>query len=72
MKNNFIQTDPVCHKRINRLNAHIVIIYKGKEYFLCTPGCKEKFESYPEKYMIKPLTKNNASSSQRILTLDLR
>ncbi|MCM8786412.1 MAG: YHS domain-containing protein [Candidatus Omnitrophica bacterium] len=25
--------------------------YKGKLYFFCCPGCKEKFKSNPEKYL---------------------
>lgn len=27
--------------------------YKGKTYYFCSPGCKEAFESAPEKYLGK-------------------
>jgi YHS domain-containing protein len=42
--------DPVCGKRINRGKAHIVIEYKGMNYFLCCPLCQAQFERAPETY----------------------
>ena len=42
--------DPVCGKRINRSKAHIVIEYKGANYFLCCPLCHAQFERAPETY----------------------
>lgn len=25
--------------------------YKGNDYYFCSPGCKDKFEENPEKYI---------------------
>lgn len=36
--------DPVCGKRIQRGEAHVVIEYEGVGYFLCCPRCQTEFE----------------------------
>lgn len=54
MKKNTTPVDPVCGKKINRNKSHIVIEYKGNEYFLCCPQCQAEFEKSPEKYATKP------------------
>lgn len=33
--------------------------YKGKKVYFCCPGCKEKFEADPEKYIAKLPQFNN-------------
>jgi YHS domain-containing protein len=48
-----INKDPVCGRRINRNKAHMVVEYKGKDYFLCCPVCQAEFERNPEKYKKK-------------------
>ena len=37
----------------NAINKAIFIEYKGKKVYFCCPGCKEKFEAEPEKYIAK-------------------
>jgi YHS domain-containing protein len=51
MKRKQLQRDPVCGQRVNRNKAHIVIIYKGREYPLCCPKCQSEFEMTPEIYI---------------------
>ncbi|MHC4126102.1 MAG: YHS domain-containing protein [Planctomycetota bacterium] len=35
------------------INKGIYTEYKGKKVYFCCPGCKEKFEKKPEKYISK-------------------
>lgn len=35
------------------INKNIFTEYKGKKVYFCCPGCKEKFEKEPEKYISK-------------------
>ena len=35
------------------INKELYIEYKGKKVYFCCPGCKEKFEKEPEKYISK-------------------
>ncbi|MFQ5689982.1 MAG: YHS domain-containing protein [Gemmatimonadota bacterium] len=42
--------DPVCGKRINRNKAHIVVEYRGAEYYVCCSECQSAFERDPEHY----------------------
>ena len=49
-------TCPVMDKAINK---NMFTEYKGKKVYFCCPGCKEKFEKDPEKYIAKlPQFKN--------------
>ncbi len=43
--------DPVCNMDIDEKKAAATTIYKGKTYYFCAIGCKEKFDSEPEKYL---------------------
>lgn len=43
--------DPVCGKRLNKSKAHIIIHYKGQDYYLCCPKCQAEFERQPDKYV---------------------
>lgn len=45
-----VYRDPVCHKKINRQKAQILVQYKGYKYLLCCPLCQSEFEKNPEKY----------------------
>ncbi len=53
MNQKIVNRDPVCGKKINRNKAHIVVEYKGKDYFLCCPLCQAAFEQNPEQYINK-------------------
>ncbi len=35
------------------INKELYTEYKGKKVYFCCPGCKEKFEADPEKYLSK-------------------
>jgi YHS domain-containing protein len=35
------------------INKELYTEYKGKKVYFCCPGCKEKFEKEPEKYISK-------------------
>ena len=35
------------------INKALYTEYKGKKVYFCCPGCKEKFEQEPEKYIAK-------------------
>jgi YHS domain-containing protein len=43
--------DPVCHMMVDEKTARFTTEYKGKTYYFCTPGCKKKFETDPERYL---------------------
>lgn len=43
--------DPVCFMNVNENKADATSIYKGKKYYFCAVGCKEKFDKEPEKYI---------------------
>ncbi len=45
------EKDPVCGMNVNPAAAKYVHEHSGKKYYFCSPGCKEKFESEPEKYL---------------------
>ena len=35
------------------INKELYTEYKGKKVYFCCPGCKEKFEKEPDKYISK-------------------
>jgi len=37
----------------NPINKALFIEYKGKKVYFCCPGCEEKFNAEPEKYIAK-------------------
>lgn len=43
--------DPVCGMYINEEESAGSIIYQGKKYFFCAPGCKLSFVISPQKYI---------------------
>ena len=44
-------TDPVCNMEVDPDEAAAKSEYKGETYYFCNPGCKEKFDADPEKYL---------------------
>jgi YHS domain-containing protein len=42
--------DPICKMQVDEKTAKYKSVYKGKNYYFCSPGCKKEFESNPEKY----------------------
>jgi len=45
--------DPVCNMNVDENKAAATSVYKGKTYYFCAKGCKEKFDKDPEKYVAK-------------------
>lgn len=43
--------DPICGMDVDEEKAEYKTEYEGKTYYFCAPGCKEKFEEEPEKYV---------------------
>ena len=43
--------DPVCNMDVDEKNAADTSVYKGKTYYFCAKGCKEKFDKDPEKFV---------------------
>ena len=37
----------------NPINKALFVEYKGKKVYFCCPGCEEKFNADPEKYIAK-------------------
>ena len=45
--------DPVCGMEVDEKKAAAKYEYKGKTYYFCAKGCREKFERSPETYIEK-------------------
>lgn len=45
--------DPVCNMEVDEMKAVATYEYKGKTYYFCAVGCREKFAQDPEKFIKK-------------------
>jgi Cu+-exporting ATPase len=45
--------DPVCNMEVDEMKAVATYEYKGKAYYFCAVGCREKFAQDPEKFIKK-------------------
>ena len=43
--------DPICGMDVKEGEAAATYEYKGKTYYFCAVGCKEKFAQDPERYV---------------------
>ncbi len=43
--------DPVCKMAVDEKRAAANYEYKGKTYYFCAVGCKERFAKDPEKFL---------------------
>lgn len=43
--------DPVCRMIVSEEKATEKAEYDGVTYYFCAPGCRERFEKNPEKYL---------------------
>ena len=43
--------DPVCKMTVDEKEAAAIYEYKGKTYYFCAVGCKDKFSQDPEKFV---------------------
>ncbi len=42
--------DPVCGMNVEEKRAAGTSTYKGKTYYFCARGCKERFDKEPDKF----------------------
>lgn len=42
--------DPVCGMMVDEAKAPAKSEYKGRTYYFCMAGCKQKFDAEPERY----------------------
>jgi YHS domain-containing protein len=45
--------DPVCGMQVDEKKTPAQYEYKGKKYYFCAIGCKERFAKDPEKFLKK-------------------
>ncbi len=45
--------DPICGMTVDEKTAKYKSEYKGKQYYFCAQGCKDKFEKDPEAALSK-------------------
>jgi Cu+-exporting ATPase len=43
--------DPVCGMEVNEKKTAATYEYKGRTYYFCAVGCKDKFIKNPEKFV---------------------
>ncbi len=43
--------DPICGMEVEPSEAMATYEYKGKTYYFCAAGCREKFAQDPERYI---------------------
>lgn len=48
--NNKPTTDPVCGMKLAEGTAKEFLLYKSREYYFCSVGCRSEFERHPEDY----------------------
>ena len=42
--------DPVCNMKIDTERAAATSEYQGRTYYFCSTGCKQAFDSDPQRY----------------------
>jgi YHS domain-containing protein/uncharacterized membrane protein YraQ (UPF0718 family) len=48
-----VATDPVCGMSVDPATATEKSTYNGRDYYFCSPGCREEFEGHPDQYAEK-------------------
>ncbi len=48
---NTISIDPVCGMEVDPGKTRLVANYQGHSYWFCAEGCREAFETNPQKYL---------------------
>ncbi|MGE5724362.1 MAG: heavy metal translocating P-type ATPase [Acidobacteriota bacterium] len=43
--------DPVCHMKVDPARPRARAEHQGKTYYFCCPGCAQKFQAEPERYV---------------------
>src|ERR1043166_2151914 len=44
-------TDPICGMSVDPRTARHRFAYEGRDYFFCSPRCRERFAADPEKFL---------------------
>lgn len=44
------QTDPVCGMQVDEQHSPGTSEFNKKTYYFCSQGCKQKFDTNPERY----------------------
>jgi len=57
--------DPVCGMEVDEEQAAAQYEYKGKTYYFCAVGCKDKFVQNPEQY-VKKRRRDNSKHSLKV------
>jgi Cu+-exporting ATPase len=47
--------DPVCGMAVTRKNVAGRSRFQGKTFYFCSEGCKERFDSDPQTYVLRRL-----------------
>ena len=55
--------DPVCGMSVTPANSAGMSDYKGKIYYFCSTGCRNKFDADPEKFLAEPGTAVTGAST---------
>ena len=50
-KEGAMEIDPVCKMTVSEEMVSEKVEYKGKDYYFCGRGCRERFEKDPDKYL---------------------
>ena len=48
-----MEKDPICGMEVKEEEAAATYEYKGRTYYFCAVGCKERFAQDPERYLDK-------------------
>ena len=43
--------DPVCHMRVDSSAPSAAVRHDGQDYYFCSPGCAERFQTHPQRYL---------------------
>lgn len=46
-------TDPVCGMQIENTKAAATEVFQGQTYYFCSPSCRDKFRTGPDRYAKK-------------------
>src|SRR5579872_1169751 len=49
-----VAKDPVCGMSVNTAAAKHTLQHAGQTFYFCSPSCREKFQSQPDKYLRPP------------------
>lgn len=47
---NTMATDPACGMEVDPITSSVTVEYEGELYYFCSDGCKEQFESDPQRF----------------------